>query len=169
MSFRPSISGMAAANKGESSYLYGGRGIVKEGVKVRGILSGFGCDLDVHDAVIDSKAHKNHSCGQAPVRLKTPGGIKRLYQGRIQLWRAHRPDGIPLSCVSVWDVEEAVGIAFRWHLPILEMLNTLNISTHNPQRSDREWLKGQPPLQNANILMGCDPHVSPYAFLRCWQ
>jgi len=73
-------------NKGESTYLNGGWGIVKEGVKVRGVLSGFGCDFDMQDAVVDGKAHKNNSCNQVPVKTKMSGEIKRRYQGRSQLW-----------------------------------------------------------------------------------
>lgn len=56
--------------KGESTYLNGGWGIVKEGVKVRGVLSGFGCDFDMQDAVVDGKAHKDDSCNKVPLKRR---------------------------------------------------------------------------------------------------
>jgi len=77
---------MTTTNKGGSTYLNGGRGIVKEGVKVRRVLGSFGCDLYMQDTVVDGKAHKNNPYGWVPVKVKAPGKIEIRYQGRNQLW-----------------------------------------------------------------------------------
>jgi hypothetical protein len=50
-------------DKGET-YLNGGRGFVKEGVKVCGILRGFGRDFDVQNAIVDGEAHEKDTCEQ---------------------------------------------------------------------------------------------------------
>ena len=52
------ISDKATTDKG-GPHLNGGRGVVKEGVKMRGIPSGLGRDLEVQDVVVDSETHKN--------------------------------------------------------------------------------------------------------------
>jgi len=76
MPFRRVISDKATADKGEP-HLNGGRRVVKEGVKVRGVPSGLGCDLDVQDAVVDGEAHENDTCRQLLVKVRDTGPNER--------------------------------------------------------------------------------------------
>ena len=75
---------MGKADKGKS-YLDGRWSIVKEGVKVRGIPSGFWCNFDMQDAIVDGEAHKDDPCRRVLVKVRAPGEVKRRYRGRNQL------------------------------------------------------------------------------------
>lgn len=83
---------MAARDKGES-YLNGRRGIVKEGVKVRGVPSGFGCDFDMQYAVVDCEAHENDPYRRILVKTNAPDKNqksiprKKPTVARIPAWR----------------------------------------------------------------------------------
>ena len=67
---------MATTDKG-GSCLNGRWCIVKEGVKVRSVLSGFGCDLDMQDTVVDREAHKNYPYTQALVNARNARSKQR--------------------------------------------------------------------------------------------
>lgn len=135
---------------------------------MRGVLSGFGCDFDMQDAVVDGEAHKYNPCNQVLVNARTPGEIERRYQGRNQLRRGHQPGGSPLSCESTRDAGEAGGIAFRWHTPLLGMLNRLNISTH--KHSIKNGSMGHFPSTKRRLIhVDCGPYTLSHAPPHCWQ
>lgn len=70
------ISDKATTYKGGVD-LNGGRGVVKEGVKVCGIPSGLWCDFGMQDAVVDGETHKNNPCRQPLVKMRDIGPDER--------------------------------------------------------------------------------------------